>query len=89
MLEKEEEEEKDGRVKEEEDSGDGDLCRSLGTTTSKLHDEAACPPFPLKAAPNSHSPKSTLVRKLHQLPSALLANPKIQQHYGFLLWLPR
>lgn len=39
-LEKEEEEEKDEGVEEEEDSGDGDLCRSLGTTTSKLHDEA-------------------------------------------------
>lgn len=40
-LEKEEEEERTkGWGEEEEDSGDGDLCRSLGTTTSKLHDEA-------------------------------------------------
>lgn len=58
MLEKEEEEEKDEGVEEEEDSGDGDLCRSLGTTTSKLHDEAAPPPLPLKAAPNSRSRRS-------------------------------
>lgn len=46
------------------------------------------PPRPLKATPNSRSPESTLVRKLHQLPLALLTNPEIQQHCGFLLWLP-
>lgn len=87
------EEERDGGIKEEEDSGDWDFYRNLRTATSKLHDESVflslsfLTGYELGLASTQLYVESTHLRKLHQLSSKLLFSTKTHQHCALLLWL--